>query len=76
MMSGATIPAIIDSNRCWTSSWFAEASLFRMGNHFAVVEGGLHGGRSLLSWSVVPAGALNKAVVDGLIFSHFSLRHG
>jgi hypothetical protein len=35
-----------------------------------------HGGRSLLSWSVVPAGALNKAVVDGLIFSHFSLRHG
>jgi hypothetical protein len=76
MMSGGTIRAIIDSNRCWTSSWFAEASLFRMGNHFTIVGGGLHGGRGLLSWSVVPAGALNKAVVDGWIFSHISLRHG
>ena len=47
-----------------------------MGNHFAIVGGGLPGGRSLLSWSVVPAGALNKAAVDGLIFSHISLRHG
>ena len=46
-----------------------------MGNHFSIVEGGLHGGRSMLSWFVVPAGALNKAVVDGLIFSHISLRH-
>jgi hypothetical protein len=47
-----------------------------MRNHFTIVGGGLHGGRSLLSWSVVPAGTLNKAVVDGLLFSHMSLRHG